>query len=74
LLNYKVQVAIEELRLGMYVVELDRPWIGTNFAFQGFPLESEDQLEQLRFYCKSVYVDPARGAWAPSRRGPLEAL
>jgi HD-GYP domain-containing protein (c-di-GMP phosphodiesterase class II) len=74
LLNYKVQVAIEELRLGMYVVELDRPWIGTNFAFQGFPLESEDQLEQLRFYCKSVYVDPARGAWAPEKRCPLEAL
>lgn len=74
MLNYKVQVSIEELRLGMYVVELDRPWIGTNFAFQGFPLESDDQIEQLRFYCKSVYVDPERGAWTPSKRDPLGPL
>lgn len=74
LLNYKVQIPIEELRLGMYVVELDRPWIGTKFAFQGFPLESDDQIEQLRSYCKSVYVDPERGAWTPEKRLPGDAV
>ena len=56
MLSYKVQVPIEELRLGMYVVALDRPWIGTNFAFQGFPLVSSDQIEQLRAYCRSVHA------------------
>ncbi len=74
MLSYKVQVPIDELRLGMYVVELDRPWIGTSFAFQGFPLVAEDQIEQLRSYCKSVYVDPERGAWSPEKRLAAEAL
>jgi HD-GYP domain-containing protein (c-di-GMP phosphodiesterase class II) len=69
-----VQVPIEALRLGMYVVELDRPWIGTSFAFQGFPLVAEDQIEQLRSYCKSVYVDPEREAWSPEKRLAAQAL
>ena len=42
---YKKQVAVEELELGMYVIELDRPWLGTPFALQGFPITSQDQIE-----------------------------
>ena len=44
--------------MGMYVVELDRPWIETPFMFQGFYLESDAQLETLKQYCKTVFVDP----------------
>ena len=68
------QIPTDQLRLGMYVVELDRPWIGTSFAFQGFPLVAEEQIEQLRKYCKSVYVDPEREAWSPEKRSAAEAL
>ena len=51
---------VAELRLGMYVAELDRPWTDTPFLFQGFVLETEDQLETLKRFCKSVLVDEAR--------------
>src|SRR5438045_1917046 len=44
----------------MYVAELDRPWTETPFRFQGFVLASEQQLETLRKYCKSVVVDSER--------------
>ena len=44
--------------MGMYVVELDRPWTETPFIFQGFYLESDEQLETLKQYCKTVFVDP----------------
>ena len=64
----KQEIAIEELRLGMYVVELDRPWLGTPFPFQGFPLTSPEQIEHLRSCCKSVYVDPEREEWKPAPR------
>jgi HD-GYP domain-containing protein (c-di-GMP phosphodiesterase class II) len=64
----KKQVRVEDLQLGMYVVELDRSWIGTPFDFQGFPLTSEDQIASIKVYCKSVYVDPEREVWAPARR------
>lgn len=53
-------VPVSELRFGMYVAELDRPWIETPFRFQGFVLTNEQQLETLRKYCKSVFVDVER--------------
>jgi HD-GYP domain-containing protein (c-di-GMP phosphodiesterase class II) len=52
----------------MYVIELDRPWLGTPFDFQGFPLTSPAQIEQLKQYCKIVYIDPDREPWTPERR------
>ena len=50
-------VLVSELRFGMYIAELDRPWTETPFRFQGFVLSSEQQLEALRKYCKHVVVD-----------------
>src|SRR5687768_2561256 len=57
---YKKLTSVDDLRLGMYVIELDRPWVGTPFQFQGFYIDSPDQIESLRQYCKHVYVDPDR--------------
>jgi HD-GYP domain-containing protein (c-di-GMP phosphodiesterase class II) len=64
----KKKVSVSELRFGMYVAELDRPWTETPFRFQGFVLSSEQQLETLRKYCKSVVVDSEKSlvAEAPS--------
>src|SRR5437868_15316772 len=53
-------IAVGELQFGMYVAELDRPWIGTPFAFQGFWLRTEQQLEALRKFCRHVLVDTDR--------------
>ena len=41
----------------MYVVALDRPWLGTPFLYQGFEIKGQTDIEELRRYCKSVYVD-----------------
>jgi HD-GYP domain-containing protein (c-di-GMP phosphodiesterase class II) len=48
-----------DLELGMYVSKLDRPWIETPFLFQGFHIETPEVIEELRRYCKYVYVDVA---------------
>ncbi|MBT9461256.1 MAG: HD-GYP domain-containing protein [Rugosibacter sp.] len=53
----KKQVSVDQLAMGMYVAELDRPWLGTPFAFQGFPLTSAHQVEVIKQYCKFVMVD-----------------
>src|SRR3981081_4520578 len=58
LTQMKKSVPVAELKMGMYVVELDRPWTETPFIFQGFYLESDEQLETLKQYCKTVFVDP----------------
>jgi len=54
----KKSVPVAELKMGMYVAELDRPWTETPFMFQGFYLETGEQLETLKQYCKTVFVDP----------------
>jgi HD-GYP domain-containing protein (c-di-GMP phosphodiesterase class II) len=54
------EISVDELRFGMYVAELDRPWTDTPFMFQGFVLRTEKQLESLKKYCKKVYVDPEK--------------
>ena len=51
---------VESLRLGMYVAELDRPWVDTPFLLQGFMLDHIGQLEVLCKYCHSVVVDRSR--------------
>jgi putative nucleotidyltransferase with HDIG domain len=54
-MRHKVEVA--NLKLGMYVAELDRPWVGSPFLFQGFVIESDEELEKVRATCAFVYVD-----------------
>ena len=56
----KKRIPVSELRFGMYIAELDRPWTDTPFVFQGFVLSNEQQLEALRKYCQSVLVDVER--------------
>ena len=53
----KKKIQIHELRKGMYVAELDRPWFGTPFLFQGFQIQSDEEIEQLRQCCQYVYID-----------------
>lgn len=57
----KKQLSVEELQFGMYIAELDRPWTDTPFVFQGFRLETEQELEALKKYCKQVYIDLEKG-------------
>ncbi len=45
-----------QLELGMYVNELDRPWTETSFMFQGFQIDSYDLLRQVQESCEYVNV------------------
>lgn len=51
------KMPVNELRKGMYVAELDRPWIGTPFLFQGFEITDDDQIEELHRCCQFVFID-----------------
>lgn len=69
----KLKVDVAQLRIGMYVAELDRPWLESPFLFQGFLIESEDDLARLRDTCRYVYVDEQRSTDAPDRES-LQAV
>jgi HD-GYP domain-containing protein (c-di-GMP phosphodiesterase class II) len=54
------KLPIEQVSVGMFVVELDRPWLDTPFLLQGFLVRDERTLAQLRTFCQHVVVDAAR--------------
>lgn len=56
----KKKIPVAELRFGMYVSELDRPWAETPFPLQGVLLATEDERETVRKLCKHVFIDVER--------------
>lgn len=67
------RVPVANLNIGMFVVELDRPWLDTPFLLQGFLIEDERTLDQLRGICEHVIVDRARSAGEEYRAEPKQA-
>ena len=53
----RYQVATRDLQEGMFVAELDRPWLDTPFLLQGFLADSQVEIDTLRKYCTYVYID-----------------
>ena len=64
----KKEVSVEQLQFGVYISELDRPWQGTPFMFQGFILNNDRQLETLKQYCKKVIIDLEKGSDLDDRK------
>ena len=58
------KIDISELKEGMYVSRLDRPWVETPFLFQGFLVRSAREIERTKQYCRFVYIDIERGKGA----------
>jgi HD-GYP domain-containing protein (c-di-GMP phosphodiesterase class II) len=55
------KVSTANLKVGMYVSKLDRPWIQTPFLIQGFFIEDKAEINQLVEYCDYVYIDIEMG-------------
>lgn len=55
------KIDVWDLKVGMYIRELDRPWIETPFQLQGLWINSPKQVEEIKRYCKHVFIDPDRG-------------
>ena len=69
-----IRLQVHELAIGMQVVKLDRPWLGTPFLLQGFRITSSEELKQLAAHCGHVYVEVKQGVTPPSGRGELVTL
>jgi putative nucleotidyltransferase with HDIG domain len=67
------KINVDELRVGMYVTELDRPWLETPFLFQGFTIRSGKEIEQLRRYCQHVFILEPEAAAALAARNAKPA-
>ncbi len=61
-----VEVPVFGLRPGMFVAELDRPWLETPFATQGFVVGDQDDVDYIAKHCAYVYIDPKQAVRAES--------
>lgn len=51
------RIDVDGLCIGMYVSQLDRPWLETPFLFQGFFIRNSQEIDELRRYCSYVEID-----------------
>lgn len=61
----QVKISVNDLAAGMFVSRLDRPWAETPFPIQGILLKDAEDINQLRAYCRYVYIDTAKGIGPP---------
>ena len=64
------EIPVHELRIGMFVGRLDRPWTETPFPLQGFLIHNRAQVERLAEYCETVWIDVEKSSAAE----PMPAL
>lgn len=53
----KTYIPADQLTVGMFIVELDRPWLETPFLFQGFEVKTQAEINAVKSVCKYVYID-----------------
>lgn len=53
--HQKIDVA--DLRVGMFVVELDKPWEESSFMFQGLEIKTTADITAVQKECSFVWVD-----------------
>ena len=55
--HIKTQISTTALQLGMHVIELDKPWLDSDFILQGFVIQSQDEIDALNEQCGYVYIE-----------------
>jgi len=69
-----VRISVRDIRLGMFIAELDRPWTDTPFLIQAFQLDDAVHLATLRGLVNEVTIDPTRSTTDSLLHLPWDAL
>lgn len=51
-----LKIPADQLQVGMFVAELDRPWLETPFLVQGFEIRHRSDVAKIKAHCDHVYV------------------
>ena len=55
-----IKVHVYELKIGMFISELEIPWEESPFLLQGFDLKSQADIKAVQDVCEYVMIDPER--------------
>lgn len=53
----ETEIPVSQLKIGMHVIRLDRPWEETDFLLQGFILQNEEDVLAVQQQCETVVVE-----------------
>lgn len=56
------EIPVSDLQVGMYVSQLDRPWLETPYLVEGVLIQSQADIDELARHCSRVFVDLERSA------------
>lgn len=56
----EIKIPISQLKVGMYVCRLDKPWAESSFLFQGFLISNNALIKKLAQECEYVYIDKTK--------------
>lgn len=73
-LRSQLRISVSDVRIGMFIAELDRPWSETPFMLQGFLLKEPSHLQMLRDFVSEVMIDPSRSGTDSLTHLPWDAL
>jgi len=65
-----IRLHVSSLAVGMFICELDRPWLETPFLLQGFEVQSSADVAEVQKYCEYVYIEERRQL----KRAPVERV
>lgn len=68
----ELEVHVSELRVGMHVIRLDRPWEETDFLLQGFIIQRQEDIDALQSTCKTVTIEGKVKNTEPRVQAPPE--
>jgi len=55
-----LRIHVYELKIGMFISELDIPWEQSPFLLQGFDLKTQADIKAVQEVCDYVMIDPAQ--------------
>ena len=55
--NRLTEINVKDLKVGMYVAKLDKPWEESNFLYQGFELKNQADINAVKEQCEFVFID-----------------
>jgi putative nucleotidyltransferase with HDIG domain len=68
-----VRIPVSGLKVGMYICELDRPWLETPFILQGFHIRNTAEIDEVAKYCHFVNVEISEDTWSPAEERTVQS-
>jgi HD-GYP domain-containing protein (c-di-GMP phosphodiesterase class II) len=69
-----VKLPATNLEPGMFIAELDRPWLETPFELQGFVVRDADEILYVSNYVDHVYIDAEYSGTRPALKLAVSAV